>query len=383
MTFALALLITPVPFHAQGPSPLQRMPFQLWETTIAEPDSEYEFKAGTVSQSNGSVWIALGVRPKGKLSGPQRVELQRFNGDGKRTDVMPWNGIPGSSQHVVTKLYGIAVDASDRVYLFVQTASAEVVMFRYDTSKKTATLFKKIDTVHRPISIAKILRVSNDEFLLLGHVDAQAIVVQVDSTGEIVREVLLVDDVSTLLDGVLHRDGTVFLAGAKVSETRAVSLWIASLSRNGGISRSLVAPGSRARLAPQSGGLVVLSNASSGSSAALVVAAYSTSLSLLWQRVVPASINDQVNIGLGALPDDQSLAVWEEKKHLALTILRKDGSSAFTATYEDPRWAWQQVWNVDVVSSGATTLLPVTMLIVDQKREQRQIVKIMSLGKQQ
>lgn len=361
-------------FAAQQSQLLRQMPLQTWDATVESLDLEYEYLSAAISRSKPGVWVVLGVRPRGMLSGPQRWEFDRFDNDGKRTDVIAWDDIRKSLPVALSKFYGIATDRSDRLYVFGQ-ASAGLAMVRYDPSGRTPVVFRSIAGLYSSMFVAKVLMVPDDQFLLLGHVDSRAVALQVDSTAQIVSEAKLSGEVNTLLTGVFER-GVGFVAGARIDGLKAARLWLGRMPADGVISHSIGVPGSRVSVAPHGGGVALLHNASSTGLSGLRLAAYSGDLSLLWERTLATSVSEPIQLALAAARDGQLLAVWEEKRSVTLVALRRDGAVTTTGRYEDLNWAWQRLWNLDVVSFGEDTIMPMTLLIVDEKKEQRQVVRL-------
>jgi len=65
----LALLSLVVPVSGQGQGSIKR----LWETAIEEAAFSIECKAAAISPRDGSVWLVIGRRAAGEMSGRQKL----------------------------------------------------------------------------------------------------------------------------------------------------------------------------------------------------------------------------------------------------------------------------------------------------------------------
>ena len=83
VAFSIALAIHVLPISVRAAEELSILPNMVWATSLSDPKLELESKGAATTLEGGRIAIAIGYRPKGKLSGRQSIRLDVLDSSGK------------------------------------------------------------------------------------------------------------------------------------------------------------------------------------------------------------------------------------------------------------------------------------------------------------
>lgn len=351
----------------------------LQRTTAASirGDREYSLKNSAVA-ADGSVWLVAGVRPKGRLGGPDIIQVHHIGSDSSvKAPIDAAELIPGASGKPVVGTSGNAV------MLAAATGERDVTVVTIDPKTHRAMNRKSFTLPGFDAFVANVVALPSGSFLLLGRTGAQAWMLKLDAGLAPAWERVIEDVPATIaLDAAAGADGSFAVAGAHATEAGESHVWIASFTKEGVVKKHAATGGLQARIASDGrGGYVVLHDYRD---AAWDVWArgFSADLEERWSERVATGSKLAPSFEISEAQQGQWIIATEKERRPWVAL--GDANGKIVWSHEEPSGSavWESVWNVGAPAmSGATAVLSYTVLTVDEKREQRQEIRVVRLSR--
>ena len=359
------------------------IPGRVWETTIQDPNLEYELKGSATAYDGTSICLVLGSRPKGESIGPQDLKLQIIDSAGKLQTSIDLNSYvrPKNSPESRTSIGGASVTATGIVFLaFIQNGQVRFVGLDIATSK--AVVNNILAFGYPDLNIYKMLLLKSGTLLLLGSANEKGFITEVDQSGKILWHKTLNEQINVLLDAVPITSGFI-VVGGKSDKNALAEIWAAEINLKGDVIQSHTFPGrSRfASLVKSSGGHYViiydrLDARPESEIVQVMIHGLDPVLQPIWERTLVSGVPITspfriVNVESGGY----IVAGVKEHGNLWVSRLQEDGASAWTYSTKAIPPDYPRFHGVDIFKSDKDFVL-VAGLSTVSGREQQQVVNI-------
>jgi hypothetical protein len=373
----LALLLSLlVPLSVQGQGSVKR----LWETAIEEEASSIECKAAAVSPQDDSVWLVIGRRPAGEMSGRQKLALRGLDSTGKLLSETSLDFLTreASFQRPTNDIAGLAATADGN--LAMAWSMGEVVVLN---AKSRGLVRRKDLGPGRPdLWLTRALPLSDNGLLLIGRLDTRAIAIRLNRALEVVWEKSAAPpEVGMYENGVVLENDTFFLTGEVYhGGTASMSMWVGRFNANGELVRSVSLPGQLLSVAAAPGGGCALVQGIRGS-ADLWFRNYDREMKELWNVRLGSGVAAIWPFPLVPVPRAAGdyFVAGTEKFHFLLSRVKAGASIAWTRTFQEQSGSEPElIWNHFLLSTKHSVIIPFTAMAV-RSNMQNQIVKVLSV----
>jgi hypothetical protein len=349
------------------------------DTTFRSDSQEYEYKSSVLQAQD--LWIVVGIRERGQLSGPQQYHLWRVNIQGKKlrdidlTTVAPLN----RSQASESRAYGLVALNNGKLGLFVGV-SGGTVFFSIDADTREAVSSRQVKGLPSGSFVAKVLQDADGGIFLIGGSDSRGLLAKLNDSGELQASAFIVDpDLTVLIDGISLPDHTFILLGEHLDDSGKTTTWLAKVTEKGEVL-------AKTKFAGQGGALSCSSASHCGIVYALpgakdwrvLVRAMDNNLATVWETEVQSGLRITPQWRLVARNNGTLLvAGGNAKQRLWVGTLSKDGTIVSSKIFEEPSVQWQRLWNFDLLPAQQEFVIPLTELIVGKELDQRQVFKVL------
>ena len=185
----------------------------------------------------------------------------------------------------------------------------------------------------------------------------------------------VIEDVPAIVieDGIGRKDGSFALCGTGL-DGNETHLWLASFNKDGDLKSQETLKGLTSRIAVSGSGYVVIHDRREDN-LDIWVRGFSAAFSQQFERRIAAGQED-TSFELRKSTGDGWLAAFGAGRRPMLTAGRDD---AILWTHTEPAFSktWESLWNVGTpLVSGKSVIFPYTLLSVDDKGDQRQIIAV-------
>lgn len=356
------------------------LPQMQWEVVYSDDSFEYEYLGSGVSQTD-ALWIVVGSRPLGKLSGPQNLTLWRMDSAGNVAGRMDVHGLSEKADVRYSRVQAMAVrDGS--VLLAMESENHAVYLVRMDEANSKVVFTKDVGTGSDAIFIKKILLTGDNGYLLIGRKLDGPVMIKMDMAGNIVwKSIVGGEKVSLFTDGV--EDGGGFtLAGSYIESSGVTGIWVGKFDVNGKLILKKELNGRYAVVARDGDAGYVVVNDAAGANGWDVWAHWLNN-DLTESAVAGIASNIEMHhpFKTGNVSQGEFLTVGAQESRLWLLRGKKGGDIIWSHIRRDTNTILEKIWNYDLVESNGSVYIPYTMMRVNEKMEMRQIIKIIKLAK--
>lgn len=362
------------PVYADDLSQLQ------WESVFEDNDFEYECLAAGVSQTD-ALWLVAGSRPAGKLSGPQNLSLWRINGTGNVVSKIDVQGLSDKNDVKYVRVQAMAVK-DETVLLVMESLDHSVYLVRMDGESNKVIFTKNVETRNDSIFIRKILLTSDNGYLLIGRKLDNPVIIKMDTTGNIMwRNTVSNEKVSIFIDGV-EDDGGFNLTGTHLDSSGVTSLWIGKFDLKGKLLLKKEINGRYAGITKDGdGGYVIINDVAGAKGWDVWVRWLTQDFTESTGAEIATDVEVYLPFKIGHVLHGEFLTVGAKESRLWLLRGKKGGDIIWSHIRRDLNTPWEKIWNFDLIESKGNVYIPYTMFRVNEKMEQRQIIKVIKLAK--
>jgi hypothetical protein len=367
---------------------------RLWEVTIEEPASAVEYKASAVSAQDESIWLVIGRRPAGAMSGPQALALHGLDHNGKTLSDRSLDFLSGetSSQKPGEEFIDIAATGDGDLAL-VSTLGQVVTM---KAMSGRVLRRKDVGPGRRFLYVKRALSFSDGSLLLVGFGDSGATAIKLNKNLDVVWEKTVDrDQVGTLVDGVVLGDDSFFLAGnVRHGGTASSSLWVGRFGAGGELRKSLSIPGQLVSVAAAAGGGCAVVQGINGPRGQEVwFRNYDRDLRELWNVRVGDGIGPNWRpvfvVRVPWIPDEYFVAGVNRDSFL-LSRIKAGSGIVWTRTFQEQSNSMPEAaWNVGLLTTSHSVVIPFTAMPMKPKMnkqlqavgyEMLEVAKVMSVA---
>lgn len=362
---------------------LQRLP-ELTSNILFKGDQEYEYKAGSLSPKDKSMWLGVGTREKGNLGGPQKLWIWRINATGKKV-------------HEINLLHALQENATNGQYLAIEglVSLKDGGVAAVLISETGGSLFARFDESGnlmflRPLSklgtnvlFPKILTMSDDSLLMIGSLDGRAAVVGIGKDGKILWKNVMESKENVLFfsDAAVLPKGELFLIGKEGDSEQEHHVWVGLMDTGHKFRHKDSFDGEGGVIAPVWGDNYIVAHALSELEKQTVwLRCYSPSLAKLWSKKIAEQdiqVSFRTGLRVAGVPGGGSLVIMSKESKPWIVHTTEDGKVQWSHLLQNESLFSEILWNFDLLQRGAEFTIPTTMLDVYPKvMEQRQELRI-------
>lgn len=383
-----------VPLRPVYASVSQDLPNTVWEKHFADDHLEYEYKMASLSGSN-EIWLVVGTRPKGKLGGLQSLflwkidkttgkKISEFNGKifaKNKKDKKDKKDKDKTGDITYTKIHALTVMQDGDIFLVLEYSDHHVSLIKISKKDGTPLFVKQIEESNHSMMITKIIPVKDHHYLFIGRNAGMPLLMKLDNSGNIIWKKTVVDaDISLFMDGLSFENGGYALLGSQLSSPEKTNVWIGKFDADGNLLGEIEFPGRFGSIAgDEAGGLVVVSDQRDSGGWDILVRKFDMKLEQSWEVKILSEVNTLAPFRISGLPDGSFILTGTNESMLWVSRIKATGEIIWDHIHRDRSAQWEKLWNFDLASSDSEIIIPYTMLTVDSKGEQRQVVKIIKL----
>jgi hypothetical protein len=356
------------------------LPKMQWEVVYADDNFEYECLGSGVSETD-ALWLVVGSRPVGKLSGPQNLSLWRIDSSGNVAGKIDVQGLSDRNDVRYARVQAMAVK-DGTVLLAMESEDHAVYLVRMDEANGKVVFTKDVGTRSDSILVKKILLTGDDGYLLIGRKMDSAVIIKMDMAGNIIwKKIVSNEKVSMFTDGV-EDDSGFSLAGSYIDSSGVTSLWVGKFDLNGKLLLKKELNGRYAAIAKDGeAGYVILNDVAGPKGWDVWVHWLTSDLTESTGAMIAANIEMYRPFKTGNISQGEFMTVGAKESRLWLLRGKKGGDIIWSHVRRDMNTTWEKIWNFDLIESKGNVYIPYTMFRVNEKMEQRQIIKVIKLAK--
>jgi hypothetical protein len=351
------------------------VPQATWQQRFVSPEAEYEYKAGSLAADGGAIWLVVGQRPKGALSGPQSLWLWQLDAGGAKQREIDLATI---SPRALTDVKDLVVRPNGSLLLIGQAGDGLFVLLGYDPQRGERLLAKDLSRAGQRFFINGFVSLGEDRYAVLGRAGSSGVALALRADGETIWEqVLSSEKVTVLSDGVRMDDSRLMLVGSYLDPAGSTAIWVGTLDAGGKLTASTSFPGRYASIARgPDGQFAVLSDARGSAAWDVSLRGMTAELRQTWNVPLVSDPNIVFPFELSQVAGGEVIVSGAKDQHLWLARVGREGKMQWSAAVRDDGAKQENVWNYDVLSSGDTFVVPYSTMIVNDQLEQRQELRV-------
>ena len=359
-------------------------PFQvLSEGTFRSSDYEYEYKSSTLRQQD--LWVVVGLRVRGQLSGSQQYQIWKLDSKGKKLAEVDLNALTptGRPQDKYLRSYDIGTLKNGNIALLAETRASQVGCLVFDGSSAKPIVNRLIEPALFSPFISKVFPASDGDLMAIGRSGDRGLMLKLHPSGEIAERASIGNgDPTVLTDGWELADHTLALLGEHLDEAGQTTMWIGRTTLNGEVLYKDTFSGHDGTITYDSSSrLLTLIYASAGTSGwNMSLRTFMDSLSPAGQYSLLSGIRINTRFRVASIGNGSIFAVGASARNrLWMARINQRGEVLSSFTFEEPGVRWQRLWNYDLLSTPTELVIPFSELLVGDDLEQRQVLKILRL----
>ncbi len=360
------------------------IPGKIWETTIQDPNLDYELKGSAIAHDGAPICLVLGSRPKGKSIGHQDFKLQIIDSAGRLQTSIDLSSYiqPENSPESRMSIDGISVTPTGIVFLALTQINGQVRFVGLDIATSKSVVNSMLVLGYPDLSIYKMLLTNSGTLLLLGSANKKGFIAEVDQSGKVLWHKTLDEQINVLLDAIQVANGFA-VVGGKSDKNALAEIWAAEISLKGDMVQNHTFPGrSRfASLVKSSGGHYViiydrLDDRPESEIVQVVIQGLNPVLQPTWERTLVSGVPITSPFRI-ASAESEGYIVAGVKEHGSLWVsrLQEDGASVWTYSTKAIPPDYPRFHSVDILRSDKDFVL-VSGLSTVSGREQQQVVNV-------
>lgn len=362
------------------------IPNTIWETTIRDPNLEYELKASGIARNGSLICLILGSRPKGGSTGPQDLELRIVDTAGKLTTSIELNSYlqPTDSQKSEVRIGGCSVSDAGIVFLASAQTKGQVLVVGVDIATRQSVVNSMLNFGYKDIYIHKLLLTKTGGLLLVGSANENGFIAEISRTGKILWKKTIDGQVDVLFSAIEVDNGFVVVGGKGGSNAYMwKEIWAGIVGSKGELIRNVVfsGPSRAANIAQGSQGQYViifdrLDGAPQSEMAQVVVQGISRDLLPKWKRTLVTSTPITSPFHIEAIDAaGYVVAGVKEKGRLWVSRVKEEGTVVWEHSTKAAPPNYLRFHDADILRSDKDFVL-LSRLSTVSDRMQQQIVKV-------
>lgn len=360
---------------------LDEVPNKVWENVFEDDDFEYEYKDAAIS-SKDTVWIAVGMRPKGQLGGDQDVSFWKIdiNNGVKVSEVK----IEDFSQAQVTKtgyikIQDFAITEKGELLLVLESSDNQVSLMKADAKNKKALFVTRIGDAQSAVLIMKMIQTADRKYLLIGRTEDRPLMMMVDENGHMIWKKTLDDDkLSIFLDGVTTDDSGYVLIGTYKALSGESNIWLGKFDSSGKLLLKNTFGGRYGTIAKtKDNEYAIVHDQIDSAEWNVFIRGLNPDLSGSWSTELLSGAKVYSPFKIASVSNGDYIVAGAGESMLSVSRIKKGGEVVWNHIRRDNSAVWEKLWNYDMLSHAGEFIIPYTMLIVNKEGEQRQVIKIM------
>jgi outer membrane protein assembly factor BamB len=351
------------------------VPQATWQQRFASADGEYEYKAGALAGADASIWLVVGRRAKGQLSGPQSLWLWQLDAAGtkqREIDLAP------VSPRALSDLKDVAVRPDGSLLLIGQAGDGLFVLIGYDPQRGERLFAKDLSRAGRRFFINRFVVLGDDRYVVVGRAGSSGAALAVRGDGEPLWEQTFTGEkVTVLSDGVRMDDGRLMVVGSHLDPGGSTSIWVGTLDASGKLTGSTSFAGRYAAIArAPDGQYAVLFDARGAAAWDVSLRGLTPDLREVWTIPLVSDPRIVFPFRVSQVAGGEVVIVGAKDGHLWVARVGTQGKMQWSTSVRDEGAAQEDVWNYGVLSAGDTFVVPYSTMIVNDKMEQRQELRV-------
>jgi hypothetical protein len=371
-----------------GPAPGVIKP--VWQVTIEEDSNEIEFKAAAVSARNESVWLLLGRRSLGSMSGPQTDSLDTLDRSGEFQGELSLAtlGKIASLSQIPDNVIDIAALSNGNVAILTQ-AGARLFIVVLDGATRQFIVAKEVERVGSGALLTRAIAAESNTLLLIGRSDGRAVALKLDSNLNLLwKRSPEGAGVGVYTDATVLSDGTYVFAGTSLKhegDPTSLSLWLERAKTDGRTETASYLPGRSMSVAPSAnGGCSTIQHVIGNAGIDIWFKSYDQSLKETGSIKLLTGTKNFQTFQLARIPGSTNdfLVVGSDKQMIWLSRVTDGGSVVryeLSSRAGRPNDFPELLWNFGVRAGASSLIVPTTEMLVNAKLQQRQTVRIISI----
>lgn len=352
----------------------------LSEVTFQSNDYEFEYKSSALRQKD--LWVVVGLRNRGQLSGPQQYQIWKVDSQGKRLAQIDLNTIApvGRSQEKHVRVYDIAILKNGNVSVLTETGGNQTSFLVFDGVNARLVTNRLIESPLSNTFISKIFAADDGDLVVLGRSGSHGLMLKLRSSGEIAARAIIGNEKLTVLtDGFEMADHTFALLGEHLDDTGQTSIWVGRVTFKGEVLYKNTFAGRDGTIAydGDTRAYMVVYGAVGTNAGNVSLQTFTDNLSPVGHFSLLSGIKMSQRFRVVLAGNGSIFVVGvNAKNRLWMARISEDGEIISSSTYEEPSAQWQRLWNYDLLSTSTELLIPSTELLVGSENELRQVLKI-------
>jgi hypothetical protein len=368
----MALMFSATFAGAAAEQRLTRLANAVWEQTFVDAARELELK-GIAPVADGA-WMAVGLRPKGALGGPQTVELWRLGSGGEEL-----RRVPAASLGEITpqeSVAGFAAIGEGRAGLVLQSAKSVRVLV-LDQDAKVAR--SRELPMSLPFAILRVVPLS-DRLAIVGRYGTQGWLLTIGADGEVALDVKLAAPGVTALNDVVEVAGEYVGAGSRLEAASKAAVWFGRFNSQGVVVAETSMPGVHPSLTRDNAGYVVTYQTDAAKGRDVVVEGLGAELKSQWRTIRLRGVRGLRPYHVAPAGGDEYLLIGEgEAREPIIERFRRAGANVWTYTMQGPPFELAHLSGSHMTRAGSHVIVGFTALAVSKSGEtleQRQVVRL-------
>src|SRR5262249_53114658 len=204
-------------------------------TTLSSDRYEYELKAAAAGED--SLWLAVGLRPKGSLGGPQQYQLWKLDSQGKQRAQLDLASVSVGKQadDKVKRLYDIAIAKNGDLAVLLESEGGKLALVVLSGSSGEVIVNKVVKAAHSNLFFSKLRVTSGGDLLAIGRTGDEGFLLKLRLNGEVTAETVIHEaDLAVAFDALELNDSYI-VAGGHLKPSGESSLWIGRITAKGDV----------------------------------------------------------------------------------------------------------------------------------------------------
>ena len=370
----------------------KKIPQTVWEQLYSSESEELELKNAAAGNED-TLWLLVGKRPRGELSGVQTISLWQIDSKGtqlSQTDISPFLD-KKSGQISQVGSYGIITTKAGNPVITIPSGAGEYIFVQLNSKSKKIISKSTLDKSGGIYNISKVIpsQGTNNIGMAVGRVGSRGMLLYIDALGQLMGKIELADpDMQIVYDAVQFNDETILLVGGRSIGKNEMGLWVAKISNNGKVLAKTTFEGRYAGVSHDQAGqnFAVVYDRVTPTSWDVGLRGFTGSLEHSWKTDLLSNIRAVEPFKIAPLPNNRGFIVVGAGTHNLLWVSKvgENGNVVWEVENRDSRMLQENIWNYQLFPAREGYFIPYTDMVVkvrqDGKLEQRQVIKLVKFS---
>lgn len=276
------------------------------------------------------------------------------------------------------RIQALAVVENGDVLLVAESVSGQVSLIRLEGKNSQPLFIKQIGGAHRPLLITKIIMTTDGKFLLIGRAFSKAFLMKIESSGKVVWEKMVRDEkLSLFLDGLVTDEGDIVLIGSHLARGGETNIWVGKFTPDGDLIDRNNFGGRYSSVAKEKGsGYVLVYDKRGPRGWDIWMRGLRSDLTESWNEKILSEVKVSLPFRIADVPSGDFIVVGSKQSRLWVSRIKEGAKVKWTYMHREEGISWERLWNVDLLSSHDEFFVPFTMIVVNSRAEQRQVIRL-------